>query len=155
RVRRLAHQLTVDIEREGAAAPGGRHLMPVTGLPVGDRGADAALPALLVRELEAEEVDVLDDLEAPVAELEEVGVVLVALLPSRLEPERERAAPRRDLADVVDGDLLLERVPGLIAGREREARRRRLRRCELHARSGYRAGRRGAARVSAFGATEG
>src|SRR5438128_630462 len=75
--------------------------------PVGDRSADAARATGVHDELEAEQADVLDDLEPPVAQVQQRGVVLVALLPPRLQPERHGSRRARYLADVGDLDLCL------------------------------------------------
>src|SRR5437867_4392327 len=104
-VDRLAHQLSVDVQRVLIAVPDRRHLMPLALPPLGNRAADAARVPAIVDELEAEEADVLDDLEPPVAQVHQRGVVLVALLPPRLHPERHGARRARYLADVRDLDL--------------------------------------------------
>src|SRR5438552_9661157 len=106
-VDRLAHQLPVDVQRVLIAVPDRRHLMPLALPPLGDRSAHAARATGVVDELEAEEADVLDDLEPPVAQVHQRGVVLVALLPPRLQPERHGSRRARYLADVGDLDLCL------------------------------------------------
>src|SRR5207253_3523337 len=106
-VYRLAHQLPVYVQRILSAVPGRCHLMPLAFPPLGDRSAQAARVTAVVDELEAEEADVLDDLEPPVAQFHQRGVVLVALLPPRLQPERHGSRRARYLADVGDLDLCL------------------------------------------------
>src|SRR5207253_4347594 len=106
-VYRLAHQLPVYVQRILSAVPGRCHLMPLALPPLGDRSAHAARATGVVDELEAEEADVLDDLEPPVAQVHQRGVVLVALLPPRLQPERHGSRRARYLADVGDLDLCL------------------------------------------------
>ena len=72
--------------------------MPLALLPVGDRHTDPAGPVLL-RQLEAEEVDVLHELQA-VPQLDDGGVVVTAVRPLRLEPQRHGPRAAGDLAQL-------------------------------------------------------
>src|SRR5947208_277080 len=121
-VHRLAHELAVEVHRELAAVPRRRHLVPLAGFPLRDRRADAARDAVVVEELEAQEVDVLDHLEAAVAELDEGGVVVIAFVPAGLKPERHGAGPAGDLLDVGDFHLRIGRVLRGLAAVEGDVR---------------------------------
>ena len=118
-MRHLRDELPVDVERVLGAVPGGRDLVPFALLPVSDRRAEATRDTTVVRELEDQVVDVLDHLNATVAQLKQRGSVLVGRPRFRLQPERHRPRGTRDLADVPDLD---SRVGGVLnAAPAREA----------------------------------
>src|SRR5213593_1029917 len=93
--------------------------MPLTRAPVVDRHADAAYAAV-AGGLEAQEVDVLDDLQ--VAELHQRGVVLVAVAPLRLQPEGHGSRLAGEVAGGGNLDLRIERILVTARALERNVR---------------------------------